>query len=71
MDRVIHYGRIDGGEFTGKSWEIIRQHSGAPYRLEIEGEFWANADNAVELLDEVINIENRPCGERGGDIECA
>lgn len=49
----------------------IRQRSGAPYRLEIEGEFWANSDNAVDLLDEVINIENRPCGERGGDIECA
>lgn len=58
MDRVIYCGHIICGKFAGQRWEIIRQSGGAPYRLNIAGEFWANADSRSELFDEISALES-------------
>lgn len=57
---VVKSGYVLSGEFSGKRWEIERitkEH----YRLTIDGEFYASADNQRQLLDELTDLEVFPC----------
>ena len=57
---TMRRGCIVRGEFVGQRWEITRQESGARYQLDIGGEFYANADNQRQLLDEVTALDGLP-----------
>ena len=57
---TMRRGFIIRGEFAGQRWEITRQESGARYQLDICGEFYANADNQRQLLDEVTALDGLP-----------
>lgn len=56
---VMKRGYVLSGEFAGKRWEIehvAKEH----YRLTIDGEFYASADNQSQLLDELTDLEVAP-----------
>lgn len=57
---IMKCGFIIRGEFAGRRWEITREPVGAPYTLYIGGEFYANADNQRQLLDEVTALDGLP-----------
>lgn len=54
---TIDYGRIIRGTFQGQRWEITRQASGAAYRLNIGGEYYASGDSRREMLDELTALD--------------
>ena len=53
MKTTIASGRFRRGPYAWESWQITAEPAGAPYRLTIAGEFYADGESRRDLLDEL------------------